>query len=106
MDEGVAYGRCLTTLLLGLKTGAPQDALRSDLVRVRGYARSEALFLELSEGTLMVNDEPVDAQASGLKPLVESMQGHGVSQITILEGAVPKELLQLAVLLSKSPATG
>jgi HEAT repeat protein len=100
MDEGVAYGRCLTTLLLGLKTGAPQDALRADLVRVRRYARSEALTLGVSEGTVLVNGVPVDAQASGLKPLMEAMGLHRISEITILEGAVPKELLQLAVLLS------
>lgn len=104
MDAGVAYGRCLTTLLSGLKTGAPQDALRADLVRVRRYARSEALTLELTDGTLLVNSGPVDAQALGLKPLVEAMQAHRISQITILEGAVPKELLQLAVLLSHPPA--
>ena len=105
MAEGVAYGRCLTTLLLGLKTGAPEDALRADLVRVRRYARSEALSLELSEGTLLIDGGPVDAQASGLKPLTEAMNAHNVAQIMILEGAVPKELLQLAVLLSRAPAS-
>jgi HEAT repeat protein len=105
MAEGVAYGRCLTTLLLGLKTGAPEDALRADLVRVRRYARSEALSLEISDGTLLVNGGPVDAQASGLKPLTEAMGAHNVAQIMILEGAVPKELLQLAVLLGRTPAS-
>ena len=104
MAEGVAYGRCLSTLLQGLKTGAPDTALRADLVRVRRYARSEALALEYSDGTLVVDSVPVDAQASGLKLLAEAMHAHNIVQIMILEGAVPKELLQLAVLLSRPPA--
>ncbi|MDQ6611646.1 MAG: HEAT repeat domain-containing protein [Gemmatimonadota bacterium] len=102
MADAVSYGKSLTMLLQGIKTGAPEEALRADLVRVRRYARSMPLMLELNDGTLLVDGEPVDALGWGLKPLVEAMQLHDIARITILEGAVPKELLQLAVLLARA----
>ncbi len=104
MADAVSYGKSLTMLVQGIKTGAPEETLRADLVRVRRYARSKPLMLELNDGTLLVDNEPVDALGWGLKPLVEAMQLHDIQRITILEGAVPKELLQLAVLLSRARA--
>ena len=101
MADAVSYGKALTMLLQGLKTGAPEDSLRADLVRVRRYARAQPLMMELTDDTLLVDGEAVDALGWGLKPLAEAMQLHDIARITILEGAIPKELLQLAVLLSR-----
>src|ERR1700712_2368182 len=104
MADAVSYGKSLSMLLQGIRTGALEETLRADLVRVRRYARSKPLTLEFIDGTLLVDGEPVDALGWGLKPLVETMQLHEIARITILEGAVPKELLQLAVLLSRPRA--
>ena len=101
MADAVSYGKSLSTLLQGIRTGASEETLRADLVRVRRYARSKPLTLEFIDGTLLIDGEPVDALGWGLTPLVETMQLHEISRIMILEGAVPKELLQLAVLLSR-----
>ncbi|MEP6765603.1 MAG: HEAT repeat domain-containing protein [Gemmatimonadaceae bacterium] len=104
MADAVSYCKSLTMLLEGIRTGAPEETLRADLVRVRRYARSKPLMLEFKDGTLFIDGEPVDALGWGLKPLVETMPLHDIARITILEGAVPKELLQLAILLSRPRA--
>lgn len=103
MGESVAYARSLVKLLEALKTGAPEASLKADLVRVRSYARSQAIELELTDdGTLLLDSSPTDSNLWELRQLVDCMRAHKIGRVTVLEGAVPKELLHLAVLLSKA----
>ncbi|MBC8086415.1 MAG: HEAT repeat domain-containing protein [Phycisphaerae bacterium] len=107
MVEAVAYARSLAKLLDALKTNAQDTSLKTELVRVRSHARSQALELELREAeTLLVEGAPTDSMMWELRTLVDAMRDHDIARITVLEDAVPKELLQLAVLLAKpKPAT-
>ena len=107
MREAVAYGKSLGQLLEALKTGAPEASLKADLVRVRSHARSHALEVDLSEdGMFLMDGSPTDSNIWELRPVIDAMRRHGIGRITVLEGAVPKELLHLAVLLSKpAPAS-
>lgn len=103
MSESVAYARSLAKLLEALKSGAPETSLKADLVRVRSHARSQALELVLTEdGTLMLDGVPTDSNLWELRTVVQSMRDHRIGRVTVLEGAVPKELLHLGVLLSKA----
>jgi len=102
MGEAVAYARSLAKLLEALKSTAPDTSLKTELVRVRSYARSQALELELREdGTLLLEGAPTDSMMWELRTIVEAMRVHDIARITVLEDAVPKALLQLAVLLAK-----
>lgn len=107
MGDAVAYARSLAKLLEALKTQAQDDSIKNELVRVRGFARSDALSLELAdEGPLLVDGRPVDSMNWELRTLIEAMAAHGIGRITVLEDAVPKELLQLGLLLTKpAPAS-
>ena len=107
MGEAVAYARSLGQLLEALKTGAPEASLKTDLVRVRSHARSQALEMDLAEdGTFRLDGSPTDSNRSDLRPVIDAMRRHGIGRVTVLEGAVPKELLHLAVLLSNpAPAS-
>lgn len=103
MDDGVAYARSLAKLLDALRTGAPDASLKAELVRVRSFARSQAIDLFLGEdGTLLLDNTPTDSVLWELRLLSDAMERHGIGRITVLEGAVPKELLHLAVLLARS----
>ena len=103
MGEAVAYARSLGQLLEALKTRAPEASLKANLVRVRSHARSQALELDLAEdGTFRMDASPTDSNRFELRPVIDAMRRHGIGRVTVLEGAVPKELLHLAVLLSKS----
>ena len=107
MGEAVEYAKSLGQLLEALKTGAPEASLRADLVRVRSHARTQALEVDLVEdGTFLIDGLPTESNRFDLRPVVEGMRRHGIGRVTVLEGAVPKELLHLAVLLSKpAPAS-
>ncbi|MEO7998377.1 MAG: hypothetical protein ABI852_13085, partial [Gemmatimonadaceae bacterium] len=103
MGEPVAYARSLAKLLDTLKTGAPEESLKADLVKVRSYARSQAIELELGDdATLRLDGAPTDSTLWELRSLINGMRDHKIGRVTVLEGAVPKELLQLAVLLTKA----
>ncbi|MEP6831827.1 MAG: HEAT repeat domain-containing protein [Gemmatimonas sp.] len=107
MGVGLAYAKSLGQLLEAIKTGAPDASLKAELVRVRSHARSQALEVQLSEdGTLLMDGSPTDSNLWELRPIIDAMRRHNVGRVTVLEGAVPKELLHLAVLLSRpAPAT-
>jgi len=102
MGEAVAYARSLGQLLEALRRGAPEASLKADLVRVRSHARSQALEVDLADdGSFLMDGSPTDSNRSELRPVIDAMRRHGIGRVTVLEGAVPKELLHLAVLLSK-----
>lgn len=107
MGEALAYARSLAQLLEAIRTGAPEARLKSELVGVRSHARSQALEMDMDEdGTMRLDGAPIDSNQWDLRPLVEAMRRHDIGRVTVLEGAVPKELLHAAVLLSRpAPAT-
>lgn len=78
--------------------------VRSGLQRARRYSRSQALRVELSEGKLSIDGVRVLRNPPGLQRLVLAMTTHGVSQLTLSEGATPRELLKLAMLLARPRA--
>lgn len=104
MSEVRTYAKSLAQLLEAVKTSAV--SLREDLVRVRGHARTESLIVELTvDGPLLLDGIHTDSKLWEIRSLVDAMRRHSIERITILKGAVPKELLQLAVLLSKNASS-
>lgn len=102
MGDAVGYARSLAKLLEALRAQAQDDSIKNELVRVRSHARSDALSLELADdGPLMVDGKPADSMNWELRALVDAMSAHGIGRITLLEDAVPKELLHLGLLLVK-----
>lgn len=103
MSEARTYAKSLAQLLDSVKAGVADVSLREDLVRVRGHARSQSLIVELTaDGPLLLNGLHIDSKLWDVRSLVDAMRHHNIERITVLKGAVPKELLQLAVLLSKT----
>lgn len=103
MEESVLYAKSLSMLVQEVRAQANPDALKSLLIRTRGYSRAAGLQVEIREGTLLLDGKQTSTIYGGFDALIEAMNGHGVARITITEGASPKELLQLAILLSKTP---
>lgn len=94
----------LATLVRQLSSKADQDALRAALVQVCETAtQADVVFTEIS-GALCANDQAVTANAALVLPLIEAMQRHGVSAISVESLAAPKELLLVANLLSEASA--
>ncbi|MBC8087171.1 MAG: HEAT repeat domain-containing protein [Phycisphaerae bacterium] len=107
MSDARGYAKALAQLLEELKTEAAESVLRDDLVRVRGYARAQSLAVELTvDHTFLLDGINTDSTLWELRSLVDSMRNHNIARITVLKGAVPKELLQLAILLSKKACAG
>ena len=100
--DGPELAIALATLVRQLSGNAAQDALRVALVRVcESATQSDVVFAE-SAGALCANDEAVMASPALIQPLVEAMQRHGVSAITVESLAAPRELLLVANLLSEA----
>lgn len=103
MEESVLYAKSLSMLVQEVRAQASSDALKSLLIRTRGYSRSAGLQVEIREGTLLLDGRQTSTVYGGFDALIEAMRDHGVARITLTEGASPKELLQLSVLLAKKP---
>lgn len=100
--DGSELAIALATLVRQLSSNAGQDALREALVHVcESATQSDVVLTEIS-GALCANDQAVMANAALIQPLVEAMQRHGVSAITVESLATPKELLLVANLLSEA----
>lgn len=73
--------------------------VRSGLLRVRRFSRSHGLTLEWGENRLSINGERLPRPVPVLSRLTAAMTVHSVAQINIEAGAVPRELLKIAMLL-------
>ena len=104
MEESVLYAKSLSMLVQEVRAQANPDALKSLLIRARGYSRAAGLQVEIREGTLLLDGKQTNTVYGGFDALIEAMNAHQVARIVITEGASPKELLQLAILLSRKPA--
>ena len=104
MDESVQYAKSLSLLVQEVRAQANPDALRTLLIRARGYSRGAGLLVELRDNTLLLENRVTRMDSGSFDALIQAMRDHGISKIGISEGASPKELLRLAVLLAKIPS--
>ncbi len=105
MEESVLYAKSLSMLIQEIKAQASAEALKSLLIRARGYSRAAGLCIEIRNSDLHIDGRSVNTSNGGFEALTEAMRDHGVARITITEGASPKELLQISVLLGRKPAS-
>jgi HEAT repeat protein len=99
MNHSLLYAKSLALLLEEVASAKDLTMVRSGLLRVRRFARSHRLVLQWSEEQLYLNDEPLPRPVPALSRLTAAMTMHGVAQINLEAGAVPRELLKLAMLL-------
>ena len=99
MPLSVLFAKSIATLLEEVQSAADMTMVRSGLLRVRRFSRSHGLTLELSEGSLIVNGEKPQKPDLALRRLVLAMTTHEVGRIILNPGAVPRELLKLAMVL-------
>ncbi len=105
MPHALLYAKSLSLLLEEVQSGADMMMVRSGLLRVRRFSRSHGVSIELSGGRLTVDDTKLTRPLPGLQRLQLAMSAHGVAQISISAGALPRELLTLAMLLVRPRAT-
>ena len=104
MHQPLLYAKSLSLLLEEVQSAADMTMVRSSLLRVRRFSRSHGLTLEWSEGCLTIDGTRLSRQVSALMRLTGAMSAHGVARLTIGAGAVPRELLTLAMLLVRVPS--
>jgi HEAT repeat protein len=103
MNESVQYAKSLALLVQEVRAQANPDALRTLLIRARGYSRAAGLVVELRDHQLLLDGRITRQDSGGFDALIQAMRDHGIAKVGISEGASPKELLRLAVLLAKTP---
>ncbi|MES3036241.1 MAG: HEAT repeat domain-containing protein [Gemmatimonadota bacterium] len=104
MHHSLLYAKSLSLLLEEVQSSDDLTMVRSSLLRVRRFSRSHALALEWSDGRLTINGLKLTRQVSSLMRLTTALQAHGVARLSLGAGAVPRELLTLAMLLARAPA--
>ena len=106
MQHALLYAKSLSLLLEEVQSASDMTMVRSGLLRVRRFSRSEGLTLEISDNRVLVNGMKLQRMGPGLQRLIEAMLAHGVAQIDVRAGAVPRELLKLVMELATGPGTG
>lgn len=99
MHHSLLYAKSLALLLEEVASAKDLTMVRSGLLRVRRFSRSHGLVLEWSEGRLSLDGQKLPRPVPVLSRLTSAMTLHGVAQINLEAGAVPRELLKLAMLL-------
>ena len=102
MQHALLYAKSLSLLLEEVAEGQDLTMVRSGLLRLRRFSRSHGLMLEWSEGRLAIDGVKLPRPIPVLSRLTAAMAAHGVAQINIGAGAVPAELLKLAMLLVRT----
>lgn len=105
MSQSLLFVKSLSLLLEEVQTVSDLTTVRSALMRVRRFSRSFSLILELDDGRLSVNGITLHKPVPTLQPLLKAMTRHGVAQINLNAGAVPRELLKLAMMLARVPTS-
>jgi HEAT repeat protein len=101
MAHSLLYAKSLALLLEEVQSAADLTMVRSGLLRVRRFSRSHGLTLELADGRMAINGIRLARPVIALQRLQLAMTTHGVAQINLSAGAVPRELLKLAMLLAR-----
>ncbi len=102
MPQSLLFAKSLSLLLEEVQTVSDLTVVRSALLRVRRFSRSYSLTLALNEGRLAVNGVAMPKPVPTLQRLMTAMTVHGVAQINLNAGAVPRELLKLAMMLARA----
>lgn len=105
MPHALLYAKSLSLLLEEVQSGEDMTMVRSGLLRVHRFSRSHGVRISLADARLTIDDTKLTRPISGLQRLQLAMSAHGVAQISISAGALPRELLQLAMLLVRPRAT-
>jgi HEAT repeat protein len=100
MQHALLYAKSFALLLEEVQSASDMTMVRSSLLRVRRFSRSHGLTLALADEKLSVNGLQLPKPIAALHRLSLTMQHHGVAKLTLSAGAVPRELLKLAVMLS------
>lgn len=106
MSHALLYAKSFSLLLEEVQAASDLTTVRSGLLRVRRFARSHGLTVALANGQLIVDGSALPRPLPALQNLANAMTLHGVGSIVLSAGAVPRELLQVAVLLTQKRHTG
>ena len=104
MEHALLFAKSFALLLEEVQSASDMTMVRSGLLRVRRFSRSYGLTLELSDERLAVNGLQLPKPVPALQRLSLAMQHHGVARLTLGAGAVPRELLKLAMILANPRA--
>jgi hypothetical protein len=100
-DNALLYAKSFSLLLEEVQSSSDTTMVRSGLLRVRRFSRSHGLTVEMVNGQLTVDSITLLRPLPALQRLATAMQLHRVSRITLSAGAIPRELLELAILLTR-----
>lgn len=99
MSHSILFAKSIALLLEEVQSAADLNMVRSGLHRARRFSRSHGLTLELSDSRLSIDSVRILKPIPALNRIVLAMTTHQVSRIVISAGAVPRELLTVAMLL-------
>ncbi|HYW50034.1 MAG TPA: HEAT repeat domain-containing protein [Gemmatimonadaceae bacterium] len=106
MPHALLYAKSLSLLLEEVETVSDLTMVRSGLLRVRRFSRSHGLTIAIVDSRLHINNIRIQRPLPGLRRLVLAMATHGIAELKLEAGAVPRELLKLAMLLVRPPSGG
>ncbi len=104
MQQSLLYAKSLALLMEELDSGKDLTMVRSGLLRLRRFSRSHGLVLEWDDARLSIDGVTLPRPVPALERLTTAMTTHSVARIIIESGAVPRELLMLAMLLVRTRA--
>ena len=106
MQHSLLYAKSIALLLEEVQSPSDLTMVRSGLLRVRRFSRSLGLTLEIADDRLVVDSVRQQRPIPALQRLTLAMVAHGVARINISAGAMPSELLKVAIMLAKKRASG
>ena len=101
MEHALLYAKSFALLLEEVQAATDMTNVRSSLLRVRRFSRSYGLTLEWADDRLAVNGLRLQRPLPALVRLSQAMQEHGVAKLVLGTGSLPRELLELAMLLAR-----
>ena len=104
MEHALLFAKSFALLLEEVQSASDMTMVRSGLLRVRRFSRSHGLTLELADDRLSVNGLQLPKPVQALQRLSLAMRHHGVARLALGAGAVPRELLKLAMILASPRA--
>ena len=105
MEHALLFAKSFALLLEEVQAATDMTNVRSSLLRVRRFSRSYGLTVDWADDRLAVNGIRLQRPLPALMRLSLAMQQHGVAKLVLGTGSLPRELLELAMLLARPRAT-
>ena len=105
MSQSLQYAKAFAVLLEDVQSAASETVLRSGLLRVRRFSRSQGLTVVKEGEGVRLDGTLIPRTPTTLLRLTTAMATHAVARLVIRPGAGARELLQTVLLMARSTRT-